>query len=218
MDIGSKLKNSRKNAGLTQEAVAEKIGISRQTLSNWENNKSYPDVVSVIHLSDLYSVSLDELLKEDAGMMKHIEETTNDVKSRQKFSKLVQVIAYLVIWAVAITVFWLGGRVDAMGYSLVVLWLVLPVSTFIISIFIGKDDDWANYKWLMLIFFGVMYMLAEFATFKLANAVAFHKTNLPEITSMLPGMLCSAAGMLVGTVVRNFSDKNKKRLLQHKNE
>ena len=202
MDIGSKLKNSRKNAGLTQEAVAEKIGISRQTLSNWENNKSYPDVVSVIHLSDLYSISLDELLKEDQGMMMHIEETTNEVKSRQKFSKLVQVIAYLVIWAVAIIVFWLGGRVDAMGYSLVVLWFVLPVSTFIISIFIGKDDGWANYKWLMLLFFGVMYMLAEFATFKLANAIAFHKTNLPEITNMLPGILCSAAGLLVGTVVR----------------
>lgn len=57
MNIGNKLKNSRAKAGLTQETVAEKVGVSRQTISNWENNKSYPDIVSVISLSDLYSVS-----------------------------------------------------------------------------------------------------------------------------------------------------------------
>ena len=209
MDIGSKLKNSRAKAGLTQEAVAEQIGVSRQTLSNCENNKFYPDVMSVIRLSDLYAVSLDELLKEDKGMMKHLEESTNEVKSRQKFAKLIQVLAYLVIWAVAIIVFWLGGRVDAMGYSLVVFWLVLPVTTFIISIFIGKDDGWANYKWLMMLFFGVMYMLAEFATFKLANAVAFNKTNLPDLENMYPGLLWSAAGLLVGTVVQVVRNKRK---------
>lgn len=142
-------------------------------------------------------------------MMKHLEESTNEVKSRQKFAKLIQVLAYLVIWAVAIIVFWLGGRVDAMGYSLVVFWLVLPVTTFIISIFIGKDDGWANYKWLMMLFFGVMYMLAEFATFKLANAVAFNKTNLPDLENMYPGLLWSAAGLLVGTVVQVVRNKRK---------
>lgn len=60
MEIGNRLKNARKKIGMTQEQVAEKIGVSRQTISNWENNKSYPDIVSVISLSDLYSDSLDE--------------------------------------------------------------------------------------------------------------------------------------------------------------
>lgn len=56
MEIGSKLKNARINSGLTQEQVAEKIQVSRQTISNWENEKSYPDIISVINLSDLYNI------------------------------------------------------------------------------------------------------------------------------------------------------------------
>lgn len=207
MDIGNKLKNSRAKAGLTQETVAEKIGVSRQTISNWENNKSYPDIVSVINLSDLYSISFDEMLKEDMGMIKYLEESTNIVESRQKFSKTIQIIAYLVIWAISIIVFWIGGSLDAMGYSLVVFYLVLPVTTFVISIFIGKDDSRSNYKWLMLLFFGVMYMLALYATFSLANAIAFEKTNLPEMRDMLPGILCSAAGLLIGTIVNAVKTK-----------
>lgn len=85
MEIGQKLKGARLRVKLTQEAVADAVGVSRQTVSNWENNKSYPDIVSVIKLSDLYSVSLDELLKEDENMIKHLDESTNTVKSQQKF-------------------------------------------------------------------------------------------------------------------------------------
>ena len=77
MEIGKKLKNARIEAGLTQEKAAEKINVSRQTISNWENEKSYPDIISVIALSDLYSVSLDELLKGDQKMAEHLEESTD---------------------------------------------------------------------------------------------------------------------------------------------
>lgn len=84
MEIGKKLKNARIEAGLTQEKAAEKIDVSRQTISNWENEKSYPDIISVIALSDLYSVSLDELLKGDQKMAEHLEESTNVVKKQQK--------------------------------------------------------------------------------------------------------------------------------------
>lgn len=212
MEIGSKLKNSRSKAGLTQEAIAEKIGVSRQTISNWENNKSYPDIVSLINLSDLYSISLDELLKEDKKMIKHLEESTDNVKSRQKFSKMIQILSYLLIWAISIIVFWLGGRGDAMGYSIVVFYLVLPLTTFLISIFIGKDEGWANYKWLMLIFFGLMYMLAAYATFSLANTAAFGNVNLPEITKILPGAICSAAGLFVGTIIAAVKTKKQKKI------
>ena len=81
MEIGQKLKDNRAKSGLTQEAVAEKIGVSRQTISNWENNRSYPDIASILRLSDLYAVSLDELLKEDANMRKHVEESANLLKT-----------------------------------------------------------------------------------------------------------------------------------------
>lgn len=68
MEIGSKLKNARNEKGITQEQVAELLGVSRQTISNWENNKSYPDIISVIKMSDIYFISLDHLLKEEKSM------------------------------------------------------------------------------------------------------------------------------------------------------
>lgn len=79
MEIGKKLKSARVQSGMTQETVAEKINVSRQTISNWENEKSYPDIISVLELSNLYSISLDVLLKGDEKMIEHLEESTNVV-------------------------------------------------------------------------------------------------------------------------------------------
>ena len=109
MDIGQKLKNARLTAKMTQESVAEQIGVSRQTISNWENNKSYPDIMNVLALSDLYALSLDELLKGDQKMLAHLETTTDVVKTKQRLSQSILTAVYLLIWALSIIVFWLGG-------------------------------------------------------------------------------------------------------------
>lgn len=73
MELGQKLKNARAKAGLKQEELAAQLGVSRQTVSNWENNRSYPDIASVMKLSDLYGLTLDELLKEDKKVLEHFE-------------------------------------------------------------------------------------------------------------------------------------------------
>ncbi len=96
MEIGKKLKEARLGAKLTQEQAAERLFVSRQTISNWENEKTYPDIVSVIKLSDLYSISLDELLKGDTKMLEHLEESTDIVKSSQKL--ILAVIANIVVF------------------------------------------------------------------------------------------------------------------------
>lgn len=96
MEIGKKLKAARQNSGLTQEQAAERLFVSRQTISNWENEKTYPDIVSVVKLSDLYSISLDELLKGDAKMLEHLEESTDIVKSNQKL--ILAVIANIAVF------------------------------------------------------------------------------------------------------------------------
>lgn len=66
MDISEKLKQARIKADLTQEYVAGQLGISRQTMSNWENGRSCPDIASVLKLSELYGLSLDSLLKDSS--------------------------------------------------------------------------------------------------------------------------------------------------------
>ncbi|MDT2735554.1 helix-turn-helix transcriptional regulator [Enterococcus pseudoavium] len=76
MDVGQRLKMRRNELKLTQDYVAEKLGITRQTISNWENGRSYPDIERIIRLSELYELSLDELLKGDQKMVKHLQENT----------------------------------------------------------------------------------------------------------------------------------------------
>ena len=115
MEIGAKLRQARIAAGLTQEQAAEALGVSRQSISNWENEKNYPDIVSVVRLSDLYAVSLDALLKEEAPMsdyLDYLEESTNTVRSRREQSLLILLCVYLGIWAVSVLFFWLLTRPD----------------------------------------------------------------------------------------------------------
>ena len=209
MDIGQKLKQARAAAGLTQEQAAGALGVSRQTVSNWENCRSYPDVAMVLAMSELYRVSLDELLKGDRKMIDHLEQSTDTVASRNRLARRITVLAYLVVWALVILTFWLGGRQDAMGYALVNLYLVLPVATLAASAAVGLDEGWRGVRWLMLLFFGVLYMLAPYATFSLANMASFEQLRLPEAAAMLPGILCAAAGMGIGCLVRRLKQRRR---------
>ena len=209
MDIGQKLKQARAAAGLTQEQAAGALGGSRQTVSNWENCRSYPDVAMVLAMSELYRVSLDELLKGDRKMIDHLEQSTDTVASRNRLARRITVLVYLVVWALVILTFWLGGRQDAMGYALVNLYLVLPVTTLAASAAVGLDEGWRGVRWLMLLFFGVLYMLAPYATFSLANMASFEQLRLPEAAAMLPGILCAAAGMGIGCLVRRLKQRRR---------
>ena len=94
MNIGEKLRQARMDANMTQEALAEKLSVSRQTISNWENGRSYPDIASIIVLSDVYDMTLDSLLKGDDEMIKHLKESTDTVKSNRR------VVASLIIFAI----------------------------------------------------------------------------------------------------------------------
>lgn len=222
MEIGSKLKEARMRTEFTQEQVSEMIGVSRQTISNWENEKSYPDIVSVIKLSDLYDVSLDYLLKgkETKPMLSYIdylEESTNTVKSKQKLTKILQVGIYVVLWTACLIWFWLGQGSDggfAMGYSLITFYFILPVATFVISLLIGKDMSWGNLKWFMPLFFGVMFSLENFGTFLMANNIACGNQNLPSVEDGVPGFVISLIGLLLGTLV--VIRRRKKPGLQEK--
>lgn len=213
-DIGSKIQAARLEKKLTQEQVAERLGVSRQTISNWENAKSYPDIISVIKMSECYNVSLDYLLKGEEPMnqyYEYLEESTNVVKSTDKKNKLMTLLSYLLIWAVSMIVFWcFTGGSDAMGYSLMFLWIILPITTFTVSAVIGKNDFWGTGKWAFSLFFGAMYMLAEYGTFSMANNLAFGKVNPPEWGMVAAGAMISAVGMLAGTLFRKARHRRKK--------
>ncbi|ANB56602.1 helix-turn-helix family protein [Anoxybacillus sp. B7M1] len=65
MNFAEKLKKERKNKGWSQEELAEKLFVSRQSVSKWENGQNYPSIEIIIKLSDLFDVTIDELLRSD---------------------------------------------------------------------------------------------------------------------------------------------------------
>ena len=70
MELGKRIRMYRQEAQLSQEELADRVYVSRQTISNWENDKSYPDVNSLVLLSEVFHISLDKLIKGDIDVMK----------------------------------------------------------------------------------------------------------------------------------------------------
>ena len=85
MNLGNNLYNARKRRGLSQEEVAEKLGVSRQTISKWELNETLPDICQSKRLSNLYHLTMDELIDFDMDVkeIEHIIENTSE-KTEQK--------------------------------------------------------------------------------------------------------------------------------------
>ena len=212
MDIGGKIKKSRTDAKITQEQAAQALGISRQTISNWENERSYPDIVSVLKMSDLYSVSLDYLLKGEGPMkdyLDYIEESTNTVKSKTRLSKLLLVLSYLVIWAFNIMASWrfsAGSITEAQAGG--VQWLVLPAVTIILSLLIGKNNYWGKHKWLVPIGFGLMFMLSVYASYGMRESLNFNRVDLQTLSFFFIGMIASMIGLALGHAL--FADEKSK--------
>ena len=154
-EIGDKILKARKNADLTQNQLAEMLGVSRQSVSNWENNRAYPDIISVIKISDICKISLDSLLKNDEKMIKHLEESTNTVKTKSKYIKIVEIVFFVIVWAVSLVVLYLT-RYEYQSVVNIILYCVMPLVIIVVSILIG-NNSWGREKTFMPYVFGVMY-------------------------------------------------------------
>lgn len=117
MEFSEQIKKYRSQAALTQEELAEKIYVTRQTISNWENGRSYPDVKSLLLLSSLFQVSLDTLVKGDLEEMKE-RIKQEDVKKFNRDGAIFSVLLFLTVLAAVPMFLYL----DVVG---IVLWFAL---------------------------------------------------------------------------------------------
>lgn len=85
MNLGNSLYTARKKSGLSQEDVANKLGVSRQTISKWETNETLPDICQSKRMAQLYHLSLDELIDFDMDIKEieqMIENTTEETQKK----------------------------------------------------------------------------------------------------------------------------------------
>ena len=91
MELGNKIKYYRNEKELSQEELAERVYVSRQTISNWENNKSYPDINSIVLLSEVFEISIDNLIKGDVEQMKK-EINSEEVKKLNFYATMMGIL------------------------------------------------------------------------------------------------------------------------------
>lgn len=91
MELGKQIKKYRAKVNLSQEELADQVFVSRQTISNWENDKNYPDIKSLVLMSEIFHVSLDNLIKGDLERMKK-EIDTQEYANFQKDSTIFTVL------------------------------------------------------------------------------------------------------------------------------
>lgn len=116
MELGIRIKELRNVQGINQDELANKLFVSRQTVSNWENGKSYPDIQSVLLLSEIFDVSVDNLLKGDIEKMEKIvtEDTQQDINKMTVYVRVMVFFYGIMLVSAPILVHLIG------------LWFLIP--------------------------------------------------------------------------------------------
>lgn len=113
MNLGNNLFQARKKVGISQEAVAKKLGVSKQTISKWETDETVPDIYQAKKLAKLYNLSLDELIESDIDV-KEIEAVIKNT-NKEKESKIDWTKAWSKKYSVLATY---QDKVDISKYAL----------------------------------------------------------------------------------------------------
>lgn len=205
MEIEKKLRDAREASGLTQEQVAQEVLVSRQTVSNWENGKSLPDIVSILKLSDLYKIKVDDLLKGDQKMQAKIEKDANVAKTNTTVILATATITLIALAVYLISIF-VGGAFNDFCEN-AIRWVLAGIGiAFAVTCLnnIKKNNKLELIKGalqmkklqimsIILILFGIWLCLAPIG----------QSSNLPEIFSIASVV----AGLICGAVSLFFTDK-----------
>lgn len=106
MELGNQIKKYRSEIQISQEQLADRIYVFRQTISNWENEKSYPDVNSLILLSEVFQTSIDKLIKGDIEIMKE-KINGQEIKKLNYYGNIFGVHFAITILSAVPLFFWL---------------------------------------------------------------------------------------------------------------
>ena len=120
MNISKTIREQRSQLSLSQEELAEKLYVTRQTIGNWENDKSYPDIHSLILLSQIFDKTIDNLVKGDLEKMKKVVEK-NDIKSYKRFygAELLGTSLFMIVFPIS----WFQGFIPGAVLAVIILLL-----------------------------------------------------------------------------------------------
>lgn len=141
MELGKHIKKLRSEKNLSQDDLSQLIFVSRQTISNWENDKSYPDVHSLVLLSKVLDVSVDKLLKGDIEKMKE-KINQSDITRFKNISCILTVLFVLsIVTPIPLYHFWKNAGIA--------VWILIYLCTMAVALIAEKEKkkfDVQTYK------------------------------------------------------------------------
>jgi len=141
MELNEQIKKYRAEMNLSQEELAEKIYVTRQSISNWENGKTYPDIHSLLSLSSLFGISLDQLVKGDIEIMKK-EINEEEVRKMKQYGTIYTILLIITVVSAVPLFMWLGTLAF-------IPWVIIFAFAMYFAIKIErvkKDNDIQTYK------------------------------------------------------------------------
>ena len=141
MELGKQIKMHRQEAHLSQEELANRVYVSRQTISSWENDKSYPDVNSLVLLSEIFQISLDNLIKGDIEVMKDVIQK-EEIEKMNRYGKAYTIMLIATAVSAVPLFMWLGvWAFIPWG----IIWAISMYFAFKVEK-VKKDNDVQTYK------------------------------------------------------------------------
>lgn len=191
MNLGAQIKKYRVEFSLSQDELAEKLFVTRQSISNWENDKTYPDIKSLVLMSEVFNVSLDKLVKGDMEIMKkEISE-----QEREQFKKEDRVLGVLMLLLMFLAV----PLAKHGGWLGIAVYVVLAVVTLGYSIKVErhkKQLDIQTYKEIVAFMGGES--LSEIEKARESGKRGYQKVLLAVGAALVTLVVCGLMGWILG--------------------
>ena len=172
MNVGEKILQLRKKMGLSQEELAEKLNVTRQTISKWETNQSSPDFEKIVPLCDLFEITTDELLRGKSENIKNLDDSKIRRKTACNVSISVFIYFLAIIWIISMsTMPWISEEITVSVFLLLCAIATVNLIYHFMSLPKEKETEQKKeknkYDWLddlVTLIFTAIYLLISFIT------------------------------------------------------
>ena len=191
MNLGAQIKKYRTEFSLSRDELAEKLFVTRQSISNWENDRTYPDIKSLVLLSEVFSVSLDQLVKGDVDEMK--KEISEQEQAQFQKEGAVLGIIMLVLLVIPVPLAKFGGWIGLAVY------VVLTLAGFIYALKVEKHKkqlDIQTYKEIVAFMDGKT--LSEIEKARESGKRGYQKVLLAVGAALVAVLVCGLMGWILG--------------------
>ncbi len=165
MNMADRIQYLRKRKGISQEELADKVGVSRQAVSKWESEQSTPDVEKIILLSDLFDVSTDYLLKGTEP----VQENTTEKSDARIFSLVGSVLNFIGL--VTAIMIWKEEQ-TSVSVAVGLILMGAGIMTFVIGQFIGKNKEKALF-WFWIVNIWIVILIPISCAFNFLQGILF---------------------------------------------